>query len=195
MKLFLRICLVLMLPACATLGRGSRAPATPPELWRQAHDAYSRDSFRVAEAMFQRVASEYPRTTEGHEARYYLGMLNLEPRSHVDLSAAEEHLGIYLAEDSLLPTRGYHLREAGTALRLVQQLRAPCGRRVADLACDTAVVSRTVTVPGDAPAAAGTAEAARLRRQLNERDATIRELRAELERIRNTLAPRTPSPE
>lgn len=190
-RLSLVLCAVL-LSACASLrGGGGAGDGARMRLWEQAHDAFSRDSFRVAAAAFQRLASEYPRTHEGHEARFYLGVLALEPRSSVDLQAAEEHLSIYLAEDSLRNLSGYHDREAETVLALVRQLRQPCTVRVGALACDPQVV--TVTRPGEpapAPASPSAGEVARLRRQLNERDETIRQLRAELERIRNTLVPR-----
>jgi hypothetical protein len=162
-------------------------------LWEQGHAAYAQDSFRVAAAAFQRLANEHPRTTEGHEARFYLGVLSLEPRSSVDLTLARQQLQLYLAEDTLHSLRGYHEREAGSLLRLVTELQRPCETRVAGVACEQRVVTRTVTEPGtggngENPAA--TAEAARLRREVAERDQTIKDLREELQRIRNTLAPR-----
>jgi hypothetical protein len=185
--------LALLLPACATLrGGGGRADDARErtQLWEQAHDAFSRDSFRVSAALFQRLASQFPRTHEGHEARFFLGVLSLEPRANVDLQAAEEHLSIYLVQDSLRQLGGLHDREAESVLSMVRQLRRPCGQRVPALECE--VLTRTVTTPGEPAPAAGSAEAARLRRQLAERDETIRELREELQRIRNTLAPRRP---
>jgi hypothetical protein len=195
MKTLRLVLCAVLLSACATLGGGGggTGDGARMRLWEQAHDAFSRDSFRVAAAAFQRLASEYPRTHEGHEARFYLGVLALEPRSSVDLQAAEEHLSIYLVEDSLRNLRGYHDREAETVLALVRQLRLPCASRVSALACEAQVVTVTrpgETAPAPAPASPSSAEVARLRRQLSERDETIRQLRAELERIRNTLAPR-----
>jgi hypothetical protein len=190
MKLLRLLPLVGLLGACATLGGGSRRDdAARTALWNQAFDAYSRDSLRVSQALFQRLASEFPRTHEGHEARYYLGVISLDPRGNLDLRGADEQLTVYLADDSVQALHGIHRREAGTLQRLARQLRDPCAARAGGTGCDTATVVRTVTAP---PTDAGSAEAARLRRQLAERDATIRELRAELERIRNTLAPRNP---
>ena len=193
-----RIVLLLLplLAACATLGRGRRGEVPDAErsrLWEQAFDAYSRDSVRVSQAVFQRLAADYPRTHEGHEARYYLGVLSLDPRGNLDPRAADEHLGVYVADDSIRALGGLHRREAQTLRRLAQELRSPCGSRTSGVGCDTAVVSRVVAVPGE-PAAANPGEVARLRRTIEARDTRIRELQAELERIRNTLAPR-PSPD
>src|SRR4051812_12338646 len=139
----LRVVLVLpLLAGCATLGGGSgrRAEAARTDLWHQAFDAYSRDSLRVSAALFQRLAAEYPRTHEGHEARYYLGVLNLDPHGTADLRAADEHLGIYLADDSIRALGGLHRREATTLQRLAHLLRDPCGQRGGSIGCDTTVV-------------------------------------------------------
>jgi TolA-binding protein len=188
--------LLPLLAACGTLGIGSRSggggdEAARRQLWDQAFDAYSRDSVRVSQAIFQRLASDYPRSHEGHEARYYLGVLSLDPRGNLDVRAAGEHFGIYVADDSIRSLGGIHRREAITLRQLAADLRNPCGQRTSGVGCDTTVVSRTVTAPGEAPA---TGEAAALRRQLREKDQRIRELQAELERIRNTLAPRPATP-
>ena len=189
----LLLCLPL-LAACATLGGGRNGAdaGARQRMWLQAFDAYSHDSVRVAKALFQRLAAEHPRTHEGHESRYFMGLLTLDPRGGADPRAAEEHLRIYLADDSAQSLRGGYRREATSLLGLAQQLRSPCGTRAPSLGCDTTVVSRTVTVPGEAPAGPSAAEVARLRRMYSERGDTIRDLRAELERIRNTLAPRRP---
>jgi hypothetical protein len=189
-------CTLLLLPllaACATLGRGRGGDGNDPArtaLWEQAFDAYSRDSVRVSQAIFQRLAAEYPRTHAGHEARYYLGVLSLDPRGNLDPRAAADHFGLYLADDSIRALGGLHRREAETLRGLALELRNPCGQRTTGVGCDTTVVSRTVTAPAD-PASA--AEVARLRQRLEQRDQRIQQLQAELERIRNTLAPR-PTP-
>ncbi|HEY0150530.1 MAG TPA: hypothetical protein VGB92_00950 [Longimicrobium sp.] len=183
---------VLLLGACATLRGGTPDDGRRTRLWEQAHAAYAQDSFRVAAAAFQRLANEHPRTTEGHESRFYLGVLSLEPRSSVDLALARQQLQMYLADDSVQALRGYHLREAGSLLRLVTELQRPCDARAGAVACDPRVVTRVVTEPGsgNGDSSAATAEASRLRREVAERDQTIRDLREELQRIRNTLAPR-----
>lgn len=183
---------VLLLPACATLRGGGADSGGRAHLWEQAQGAYAQDSFRVAAAAFQRLASEHPRTYEGHEARFYLGVLSLEPRSSVDLTVARQQLQMYVTEDTA-GVRGYHGREAASLLRLVTELQRPCETRAAGVSCETRVVTRTVTEPGTAapaPDGVSSAEAARLRREIGERDQTIRDLREELQRIRNTLAPR-----
>ena len=196
----LRLLLALpLLAACATLGIGGGrhdgTEAGRQRLWAQAFDAYSRDSVRVAQALFQRLAAEHPRTHEGHESRYFLGLLSLDPRASANARAAEEHLSIYLADDSVQTLRGVYRREATSLLRLVHELRGPCEQRSQGLllACDTTIVSRTITTPAENPGGgASAAELARLRRGYSERGDTIRDLRTELERIRNTLAPRKP---
>lgn len=192
------VCLLLallLLPACATLRGGGADSGARTRLWEQGHTAYAQDSFRVAASIFRRLMAEHPGTYEGHEARFYLAMLSLEPRSNVDLTIARQQLNAYLAEDTIPSVRGYHEREAGSLLRLVTELQRPCDTRAGAVACDTRVVTRTVTEPGSSggdsgAGAAATAEAARLRREVSERDETIRNLREELQRIRNTLAPR-----
>lgn len=190
MKTAFTLLLAALLSACATGGRGSD-PGAPSrdQLWRQGHQAMREDSSRIALAAFQRLASEHPRTREGIEARFYLGMLYLDPRSF-DAARATEHLDLYLASDTMggQPTRR---PEAVRLLALSRELAGPCERRSGALRCEPAAVPRrtegeTVVVrDGDQ-----SAEIARLRRELAERDATIRELREELQRIRNTLAPR-----
>ena len=189
---------LLLLPlfaACATLGggRGSAGddPAARTRLWTQAFEAYSADSVRVSQAIFQHLAADHPRTHEGHEARYYLGVLSLDPRGNLDPRAADEHFRLYLADDSIRSLGGLHRREAETLQHLAQELRNPCGQRAGAVGCDTTVVSRTVTVPGEPQGSS--AEVARLQRENRAKDARIRDLQAELERIRNTLAPR-PAP-
>ncbi len=195
MRKLLVLLAALALPACATLRGGGSDAGERTRLWRAAHNAYHQDSFRVAAAAFQRLAADFPRTQEGHEARFYLGMLSLEPRSALDLTIARQHLQLYVTADTTQGPRGYHGREAESLLRLVSELQRPCDVRIGALGCETRVVTRP-GAPEPAPPSNGgsdgaaVAEAARLRRELGERDQTIRDLREELQRIRNTLAPR-----
>jgi hypothetical protein len=194
----LLICACVLSACSAGQGRvptGPDAPRSADGLWRQAHYALRQDSARVAIAAFQRLANEHPRSREGREARYYLGTLYLNPDGPTfNPGLAAQNLDVFVAADSAggaLPRRP----EAALLLDLARQLSLPCEQRQGDLRCDPSVVVRprgtgtdTVIVrPGGAEASA---EAARLRREVAERDATIRSLREELQRIRNTLAPR-----
>ena len=195
MKIAVVLLLGVFLPACATVQGVTGDGGGRMRLWEQAHEAYSADSFRVAATLFQRLANEHPRTHEGHESRFYIAALSMEPRSNVDLRQAEQQLALYLADDSLRRFRGYHGREGETLLAVVRELQKPCGTRVSAYEC----VTRTQVVerPGEPvqpPPSGGpsAAEVARLRRELAERDNTIRELREELQRIRSSLAPRQP---
>lgn len=188
--------LAALLPACATLrGPGGGGTNDRSRLWNEAHAAFARDSFPVAAALFQRLASEHPRSMEGRESRFYLGVLALEPRyAEFSPARAGEHLNIYLSLDTAQNVRVYRESAAQTLLRLSQQLRVPCEERIAALRCAPTVVERRV--PGaPAPAASNgvsAAEVERLRNGITERDAEIARLREELARIRNTLVPRRP---
>jgi hypothetical protein len=187
--------LLPLLAACATLGRGRGGDGNDPArtaLWEQAFDAYSHDSVRVSQAIFQRLASDYPRTHAGHEARYYLGVLSLDPRGNLDPRAAADHFGLYLADDSIRALGGIHRREAETLRGLALELRNPCGQRTTGIGCDTTVVATRPGAPAETTPATA-AEVLRLRHIIDAREQRIRELQAELERIRNTLAPR-PTP-
>lgn len=162
------------------------------DLWRQGHAAMQRDSFRVAMAAFQRLAAEHPRSDYGREARFYLGTLYLEPaNASYDAGLAAQNLEMYLTGDTS-GGRTTRRPEAETLLALSRQLALPCEQRTGTLRCDPQVVARSDTTVVVRPGGGSdqSAEVARLRRELNERDATIRELREELQRIRNTLAPR-----
>jgi hypothetical protein len=184
---------LVLLSACGALGRGGGAdPGAPSrdQLWRQAHHAMHQDSSRIALAAFQRLAAEHPATVEGTEARFFLGTLYLDPRNF-DAQRASQHLEMYLAADTM-GGRPIRRPEAPRLLALARQLVLPCERRAGTLRC-AETGGRTRVVEGDTVvirAPDQSAEVARLRREVAERDGTIRELREELQRIRNTLAPR-----
>ncbi|HEX8395422.1 MAG TPA: hypothetical protein VF665_23935 [Longimicrobium sp.] len=194
---------VLLLCACFASGcsvfngrgpAGPDAPRSADQLWRQAHQALRQDSVRVAIAAFQRLANDHPRTREGREARFYLGSLYLNPDgSTFNATLAAQNLDIYVRADTAGGAVA-HRPEAPLLLDLARQLVLPCEQRRGDLRCDPDPVVRTRVVGTDTvhvrASAEQTAETARLRRELAERDATIRSLREELQRIRNTLAPR-----
>jgi hypothetical protein len=194
MKTAITLFLAALLSACAVFAPENLGPdaARRDGLWRQGHAAMQRDSFRVAMAAFQRLSSEHPRSDFGREALFYLGTLYLEPANPAyDAGLATQNLEMYLTAD----TQGGRVTrrpEAKTLLGLSRQLALPCEQRTGALRCDPQVITRpsgsdTVVVRQGSDQSA---EVARLRRELNERDATIRELREELQRIRNTLAPR-----
>ena len=191
MRTALSLLLAALLSACALGGRGGSDPGSPSrdQLWRQGHAALRQDSSRIAMAAFQRLASEHPQSTEGLEARFYLATLYLDPRM-LDAQRATEHLELYLATDTA-GGRATRRPEAARLLALSRELSVPCERRTGTLRCAPAVVARP-SGGEPAPTRDGdqSAEVGRLRRELAERDATIRELREELTRIRNTLAPR-----
>jgi hypothetical protein len=190
-RLAVALTLSALASGCASLPLSRTSHASRGRLWQQAHEAFARDSFRVAAAAFQRLVTDHPRSYEGHEARFYLGVLALEPRSGLDLAAAGQQLSLYVAEDSAGGIHGYHAREAGALVRLVAELRRPCAERGPSLRCEVAAAPpRTGEPPPPAPEVAANPDAARLRREIAARDETIRQLQAELERIRNTLAPR-----
>ena len=193
MKTASSLLLTALLSACAVFGPENLGPdaARRDDLWRQGHAAMQRDSFRVAMAAFQRLAAEHPRSNEGREARFYLGTLYLEPANPAyDAGLATQNLEQYLALD----TSGGRITrrpEAETLLGLSRQLALPCEQRIGGLRCDPQVIARSDTTVVVRPGGGDqSAEVSRLRRELAERDATIRELREELQRIRNTLAPR-----
>jgi TolA-binding protein len=196
MKIPFALLFAVLLSACSVFAPENLGPgaASRDQLWRQGHAALQADSFRVAMAAFQRLAAEHPRDNVGREARFYLGTLYLDPANPAyDANQAAQNLEMYLATDTA-GGRVTRRPEAETLLGLARQMVLPCEQRTGALRCDPDVIVRTR--PGGADTVVvrqGTdqsAEVARLRRDLNERDATIRQLREELQRIRNTLAPR-----
>lgn len=196
MKIPIALLFAALLSACSVFAPENLGPgaASRDQLWRQGHAAMRADSFRIAMAAFQRLAAEHPGDDEGREARFYLATLYLEPANpEYDPALAVQNLELYLASDAA-GGRGTRRPEAETLLGLSRQLALPCEQRTGDLRCDPEVILRTRPAGSDTVVVRQgndqSAEVARLRRELNERDATIRQLREELQRIRNTLAPR-----
>lgn len=181
-----------VLPACAALGMGGSPADAPAETWAQAHQALAVQDFDRAAAMFQRLVEEHPESQEGREALFYLGAMRLDPRNPAwDPEPAETRLREYLAPDTIAGRRLAHRRpEAETLLHLAHQLNMPAGQRVPGLQPEPQVVveeapPRVVVRARESRALA--AEVARLRQQLEERDATIQRQRDEIDRIRRTL--------
>jgi hypothetical protein len=202
------VLLIVLLPACATLG-GGRGDRGLDELWRGAHTAFSQERFADAERGFRRVAAEYAGTREGREALFYLGSLQMDPRNPKwEPDSAAASLRRYLARDSVEAPSTLPRPEALVLLEIANQLNLPPDERVPELQPRTRYITRAqpsrpqqqpALPPRIISAAESTAETERLRRQLNERDriiadrdAEIRKLREEIERIRKTLVPQRP---
>jgi hypothetical protein len=188
--------LVALLAACAHLPGGSSATERERDrLWREAHFALSAENFPAADTLFTQLTRSFPNTQEGREALFYLGAMRIDPRNPAWSSrVAAEWLRQYLARgDTAAERRIYRRPEATTLLELSNQLNMPAENRIAALKPDTVVTTRTRVVPRrvvtveESRALAGEVE--RLRRELAEREETIRSQREELNRIRRTLAP------
>lgn len=190
----LLLALVALVSACAHLSPGSGG-REKDRLWREAHLALAAQNFRSADSLFAGLAASFPESEEGREAHFYLGAMRLDPRNEGWSSQqAAEHLRRYLAGDTASARRTiFRKPEAGTLLELANQLNMPAESRVPALQPDTVVRtvpgrSRRVVVPAEESRELSS-EVARLRRELAEREETIRRQREELNRIRNTLAP------
>jgi hypothetical protein len=190
--------LILLAPACAHLPAFGPETEDVGDLWGDAHEALYEQRFADAEQTFSRIQDEHPETREGREALFFLGMIRLDPRNpDWDPEPAEAALRSYLVEPD--PEEARRLRvtparvpEGRVLLELARQLNLPPAERVAGLAPETRVeveVQRVVV-----PAQQATDEAAALRGRIAERDAEIRRLREELDRIRRTLAPPDTTP-
>lgn len=199
MKTVSTLSLVLLLSACAGVGQSLGPGAAARDLlWRQGHAAMNADSFRIATSSFRRLSEQHPETVEGREALFYVGTMYLDPDNPMfDAAQARQNLALYVARDTVAGgTRQIRRPEAHRLLALAEELAIPCEQRAGPLRCDPEEIVRRVTVPvpvpgqPQAPATGDGAEVARLQRQVAERDATIRQLREELQRIRETLAPR-----
>lgn len=194
-RIFLLLIAVL-LTGCATLGIGGKTESEHEELWKQSHLALYGGNFARAESGFSELARRFPETGEGQEALFFLAVVSLDPRNpQWDPAPAREQLQRYLARDSSSVRLSYPRPEARTLLELTEQLVLPPQERAGGLASETRVVRvpgpERVVVPATQSRAL-TAEVERLRREVAERDETIRRQREELNRIRNALTPRQP---
>jgi hypothetical protein len=189
MKRTLSLVILLLLPACAHLGLGT-SQRDRSEAWTEAHQAFELGEFARATALFEELSERHPDSLEGRESLFYLGVLHLDPRNPNWASLpAETSLARYLGLDESSPGTIHRRPEGRTLLQLAQQLNMPPQARVPGLQPE--VVTREiegprVVVPAQESRALA-AEVERLRAQLAERDATIRQQREELERIRRTL--------
>jgi len=190
----LALAAVALATGCAHLGRGHDGKERET-LWREAHIALGAENFRAADTLFASLAMRFGQEQEGREAVFYLGAMRLDPRNPGwNSRAAADHLRRYLTvADTGRADLIYRRPEATTLLELANQLNMPEGSRIPALQPDTVVRTRTVPgrrviVPAEESRALG-AEVERLRRELAERDETIRAQREELNRIRRTLTP------
>ena len=180
----------VLFSGCATLGMGSTGSRY--DTWARANDALARFDFAGAEALFEQVAASYPETVEGRESLFFLGAIRLDPRNaDWDPAPAEDALGRYLALQEADGPRLYRYLEAQTLHEIARQLNLPPESRVEGLQPEERVVTveRRVVVPAERSRELS-AEVARLRQQVSERDARIAAQQEELERIRRTLTPR-----
>lgn len=190
MKAFGWISAFLLLTSCATFGRQDREAEERLQIWGEAHNALVAGQFSRADSLFARLASQYGTTVTGRESLFYLGALRLDPRNPDWNSArSEEALVQYLAYDTVAGGVIHRRPEGETLFQLAHQLNLPIGDRVPGLAetVEVRVESPPRVVQGSL-ATTLTAERNRLRTQVAEKDAEIRRLQEELDRIRRTLA-------
>lgn len=200
MKILRVLLLAAPLGACASLGMGSGGGGGERErLWNDAHRAFALDSLDRAGELFGRLVAAHPESREGREARFFLGALHMDPRNpRFNATTATTNLRAYLASQDSLGQPIYRRHEAETLLELARQVERPCEERFAPLRCTTEVITQRVPAagqPGGQNGATGGVSPAtveRLRAENAEKDAEIRRLREELNRIRNTLVPRRP---
>jgi hypothetical protein len=182
--------LLVPLAGCAHLPIGGTTVRDRVALWDAAHAALAAEDFARATANFRHLADWHPETLEGRESLFYLGAIHIDPRNpNWSTGPAEDRLGSYLAlsEDEGAP-RLYRYPEARILHEIARQLNLPAESRVAALQPEERVVEvehRVVAPAEESRELAGEVE--RLRQQVTERDARIRQQQEELERIRRTL--------
>lgn len=190
-RFFLLFLILLNTSGCAALGLGSSG-SDRYQTWARANDALARQDFAGAEALFEQVATNYPDSVEGRESLFFMGALRLDPRNNEwDPQPAQERLEAYLALADEDRKQLYRYLEAQTLHEIARQLNLPPESRVAGLQPEERIVTveERVVVPARESRELS-AEVARLRQQVAERDARIRTQQEELERIRRTLTPR-----
>lgn len=182
--------LVLLLGACAHLGARTQGAAARFHLWDEGHRALQTSDFAGADSLFTRLARDYPASDEGRESLFYLGALRLDPRNpNWDPRPAEDRLRRYLEADSTEKTAVHRRPEAEILFQVAHQLNLPPGERITGLQPEEApkVVAVPQRIVSYQRSEAQAREIADLRSQVVARDAQIRKLQDELERIRKTL--------
>jgi hypothetical protein len=197
MKRLSLLLLLTLLPACAHLP-WQQQTRERAQRWEAAHRALAARDFNMALSEFEGLIAHHPESREGREAIFYAGSIHIDPRNpDWNPRPAEEMLRRYVALDSGSNVQVGRRPEGEILLELARQLNLPVQSRVPGLQPTPIVVEREQPGPPVRVATAGDlravmAENEQLRTQLAERDATIRRLQEELERIRRTLRPRTP---
>jgi hypothetical protein len=182
--------LLVLLGACAHLGIRPQATTTRLELWDQGHRALQANEFARADSIFTILSQDYPASDEGRESLFYLGVLRLDPRNpNWDPHPAEDRLKRYLASDSTNKIEAHRRPEAEILLEIAHQLNLPPAERILGLqpGTTTEIVKVPQRIVMAAESEAQAREIADLRQQIVARDAQIKKLEDELERIRRTL--------
>lgn len=180
--------LLLLLGGCAHLG--VRLPQTNDRLalWDEGHQALATAEFGRADSIFNALAEHYPESDAGRESLFYLGALRLDPRNpNWDPAPAERRLREYLALDSVEVNTVHRRPEAEILVAVAHQLNLPPAERISGLQPETTVVKVPQRIVSYKQSEAQAGQIAELRDQVASRDAEIRKLQDELERIRKTL--------
>lgn len=176
--------LVLLFPACAHLGSGPSEAWDRARMWDEAHGYFATYDFERADSVFTLLSEHHAETDEGRESRFYLGALLIDPRNpEWNAEESAEWLRRYIESDSE-EGKIHRGPEAATLVALVNQFNIPVDERIAAFQYEpqTRVVIRSEQTTADEPP-----ELELLRQQILAREAEIRQLRDELERIRRTL--------
>lgn len=186
--------LVLFLGACAHLGVHTTDHRARDALWDQAHRALESAEFARADSLFTRLAADYPDSDAGRESLFYLGALRLDPRNpDWDPQPAEARLRRYLDMDSSKETAIHRRPEAEVLVEIAHQLNLPPSQRITGLQPGEKVVKVPQRIVAYKETETQANEITDLRQQVASRDAQIKKLQDELDRIRKTLTTgRTP---
>jgi hypothetical protein len=185
MKVTRWVPVLLLLSGCAHLGGSPSESLRRARLWDEAHGYFATGAFAKADSVFGHIATTYPETNEGREALFYRGAVSLDPRNPGwDPAPAEQHLQRYLLSDSTGKARIHRRPEGETLYELAHQLNSPMEERIGPL---QSTPQRTTVVVTSRASQGAVEENQRLRRDITARDAEIKRLQEELDRIRKTL--------
>ncbi len=185
---FSGVILLLALGGCAHLGVRSPESQARIELWDQGHKALAVADFARADSLFTRLSKEYPDSDAGRESLFYLGVLRLDPRNPGwDPQPAEARLRRYLESDSTSDVEIHRRPEAEILVEIAHQLNLPPAERISGLQPEEKVVKVPQRIVSFKQSEAQAGEIAALRQQVADRDAQVKKLQDELERIRKTL--------